>query len=800
MNLNTRINLILLPLIIGIFTAVAWLSNTEDLFYQKHAIEYELEHQLIELKNRLTFDLMLRDSFIQQVDNSNEFIRYMTNSAHYPNVREFQRLLDRLRLFANKSQTTIQSVHLLYSNREILFASEERDIFEEVKIPMVPSEFQWWNKVDSKITTNHRSFIFKDSDQKYQLGTIHIISKTSMAADMRNLQKVANLYMLIISDIDYLTTGIDYMATGYGSGILPEVNIELDYLNHDIETTIETTSDGEDVLGYLRHNMFSLTAIISRTSIQATMERQYFRTALKTIFLISISYFLLLMLINIQIIQPIRKLSKSISTNSGEPLKKFSGNDEVTILNNSYLSLLEDVQHLAKHDPLTKLANRTSFQNYFTRILEKNKRNKEPLGILFIDLDNFKQVNDIYGHNVGDELLIKFSHRLVECTRSTDSLTRFEPSDDVARLAGDEFAVVLSDIVDSKSVARVAQRLIDLFKDGFKVGDDKHNVKASIGIAMFPEDGTTVEELIKHADAAMYQAKAQGRNQFHFFTQSIAESLKLRTNVEKAIESSLRKNKFKLVYMPIFNSKTRTVTGYEVLIRSNNSLLKECGPEVFIPIAESSGFIKQIDYWVINEAFKIHQQITVKYPETYTIAINISGFQLHNSEFVTTLKALMQKHQINPSSVELEVTETALVRHDSQSADIMKEIKDTGVKLSLDDFGTGYTTFNQLIDYPIDKLKIDRSFVSNMNEDSGYDVMLKTMVNLAKLYNLSTVGEGVESESQAAYLQTLGCEYLQGFYLSKPLMKKDFIKLLDSNSLALNNDINHPSYKTSFLQ
>ena len=458
--------------------------------------------------------------------------------------------------------------------------------------------------------------------------------------------------------------------------------------------------------------------------------------------------------------------------------------------------MMSNISHLSKFDQLTNLANRSFFSGRLKRKLENHSKRQQRLAVLFIDLDNFKHVNDHFGHKTGDALLIQFSERLSDCIRATDDYMFMEKEGTIARLAGDEFAVVLSEISGSEVAASVAERLIEIFQDGFEVDNHTHNVRCSIGIALFPEDGSTVTELIQNADAAMYEAKAGGRNRYHFFTQEIADEIQKRIEIEIAIESALSDNQFALVYMPTFQAKSLKVVGAEVLLRSSHPVLQACGPEVFIPIAESNGMITQIDLWVIEQGFMNVQLFREHVDFHGVLSINISAVELHNKVFVDKVIALVDAYGIDTSKVEFEITETSFVAHDQQSIDTLKALKGLGFKLSLDDFGTGYTAFNQLIHYPVDTLKIDRSFVWAWGKGNEIDdTMLETMVRLASLYGLDTIAEGVETADQMDYLTELGCEAFQGFYFSKPIDGKHFEALVNENSVDLDDISFEPTPK-----
>lgn len=442
----------------------------------------------------------------------------------------------------------------------------------------------------------------------------------------------------------------------------------------------------------------------------------------------------------------------------------------------------EDIRKLAYYDSLTGLPNRWHIKTTLTRLLKRKSTDKQQVGILYIDLDNFKQVNDNYGHEVGDELLRTFSRRLKEVVRPTDIVGN-DRVDDLARLAGDEFIVVLDGLNISLEAGLVAERILKVFEGGLEVGGATHSVFASIGIAIYPQDATSPEKLLHNADIAMYKAKENGRNRFEFYTREIAEKLQQRHQIEDALKSALVQDQLKLVFMPIYDCQTLELISVEVLLRCDTPAMCGVGPEQFIPVAERTNLIKDIDLWVINNSLAslVELQSTIGYRGKF--CINISGVELQDDNFPSKVAALIRRHAVAPSCIEFEITETAIVQNDEQGIAILKQLRELGVSLALDDFGTGYTAFSQLIHYPADCLKIDRSFVGDLSsETDARNRMVKIIMNLAKLYELTVIAEGIETKEQLEYLQTIGCDRVQGFLLAQPLSWQNLVKLLVKNN------------------
>ncbi len=442
----------------------------------------------------------------------------------------------------------------------------------------------------------------------------------------------------------------------------------------------------------------------------------------------------------------------------------------------------DDVHRLAFYDSLTGLPNRWTLQINLERILKRRKEN-HIVALLYIDLDNFKHVNDNYGHEVGDKMLFHFGERLREIVRPNDlianDLLTNSLNDDAARLAGDEFVVILTNLINPIDAANIANRILQVFEGGFKIEDIVYPVYASIGVSICPDDSETSNELLRYADAAMYEAKRKGNNCLEFFTKDIANSLQQNQKIENGLRLALESNNFSLVYLPMFSCETMDIVGVEVLLRCQQPELDGHGPDDFIPVAESTGLIKSLDAWVLENSFKELVEVQMMTAFTGKLCINISGIELLDEEFPQTIGTLLDKHNLPSELIEFEITETSLVPDNPNVVKVLEQITGQGYSLALDDFGTGYTSFNQLILYPAGCLKIDRSFVRDIfsgNEARGK--MVQIIRNLADIYELRVVAEGVETQEQFEFLKDIGCDWVQGYYLSKPLDKNDLVDLI----------------------
>lgn len=412
------------------------------------------------------------------------------------------------------------------------------------------------------------------------------------------------------------------------------------------------------------------------------------------------------------------------------------------------------LKYQAQHDALTRLPNRLSFQNH----LKNQIASADSLSVLFVDLDHFKNVNDTKGHSTGDQLLCLAAKRLQKAAGSYGR---------VFRLGGDEFTVVADDI-DQDETQVLVDRILEQLRAPFTIDSREFFVTASIGVSRYPENGSTMETLLKNADLAMYFAKQNGRNKFKFFNSSMMSSTYCRSVLETDLRKAIKEEQFFLVYQPQVNIKSQEVVCLEALIRWQHPEHGKILPDVFIPLAEEIGLIEVIDEWVVAAVFEQYASWNSEGIAIDKIAVNVSPTSLRSESYLTHLKELMLKHNTR-DFLELEITENVFVEDTQQILQILNQIKALSIDIALDDFGTGYSSLSYLHKFPIDALKIDMSFIKEVSQEKDTDSIVQAIIKVAKSLNLSVVAEGVESEEQLMFLDREGCELAQGFYYSEPL-------------------------------
>ncbi|WP_150913767.1 bifunctional diguanylate cyclase/phosphodiesterase [Marinobacter halotolerans] len=419
----------------------------------------------------------------------------------------------------------------------------------------------------------------------------------------------------------------------------------------------------------------------------------------------------------------------------------------------------------ANYDILTGLPNRMLALDRLKLALAQARRENSLVGVMFLDLDNFKHINDTLGHDAGDNLLIEAARRISSCLRGTST---------VARLGGDEFLVVLPGLTNVDATTQVAQRILSTFEPPYLLNGQEVFVTTSIGISIFPHDSDNSGMLLQHADAAMYQAKNKGKSAYAVFAPEMTEVSHERLQMESLMRRALEQQEFELYFQPIVSTGSGQLSSAEALLRWNNPSLGMVMPDRFIPLAEETGLITPIGEWVLKEsclaAMRWREQTGMK----IGIAVNVSPRQFRDPSFVQTVMQALEQSGLEPDQLELEITERLILDNTIETADILRELDQSGIRLSVDDFGTGYSALSYLKSYPFDTLKIDKSFVQDVMKENDDASLVKAIINMAHSLGLRVIAEGVEEEAQTHFLEKEGCDFSQGYYYSRPLPATDF--------------------------
>lgn len=431
----------------------------------------------------------------------------------------------------------------------------------------------------------------------------------------------------------------------------------------------------------------------------------------------------------------------------------------------------EKIKFLAYHDALTRLPNRVLFEDRLGQALAMAARNKELVGVMFLDLDRFKTINDTFGHSAGDQLLQTVAERLMGCLRATDTVTR---------MGGDEFLLIITGLKDMTQITGVAEKLLSALFQPLKLEMIEITVSGSLGISVYPQDGNDQETLIRNADAAMYYAKSKGRNNYQLYDILMNASTKEKLLMEEALRKALIRGEFVLHYQPRQQITTGQITAVEALIRWNHPKLGLLYPSEFISLAEEIGVIVEIGEWVLRTAClqnKMWQEMGLK---PIRVSVNISGVQFQRDDYYHTVAQVVAETGLNPIWLELELTESMVMRNAPMTIAKLNQLHDFGVKISIDDFGTGFSSLSYLKLFPIDILKIDSSFIQDVSTESKDAAITKTIIGLSRRLKLNVVAEGVETYEQLSFLRSRKCNEIQGFIISKPLLVEDVASMLQN--------------------
>lgn len=434
----------------------------------------------------------------------------------------------------------------------------------------------------------------------------------------------------------------------------------------------------------------------------------------------------------------------------------------------------EHLVRLAHYDSLTSLPNRVFFNEMLTKILSHAKRQKTKLAILYIDLDSFKTINDALGHPVGDLVLKEIAARFLKTLRASDILSR---------LGGDEFVILLNDIDHPNFARTVAEKILKICSEPLKIKTHEFVLTTSIGICIYPEDGTSLEDLLKNADMAMYKAKQAGGGFFQYYTKEMDLEAHERIRLEAALRKAINRNEFLLYYQPKLQLTDGTIMGVEALIRWESPLLGLINPAKFIPLAEETGLILQIGEWVLREACRVNKSWQEQGYQPITIAVNLSAKQFRHQNIAQIVAAILTETKLEPQYLELEITETAIMDNVDFAVETLHALKKMGVKIAIDDFGTGYTSISYLKQFPVSVIKIDQSFIKELPNNYDDASITTAVIALAHSLDIKVVAEGVETPEQLQFLADHDCDMVQGYYLSQPLSEENMaLQLIKSDA------------------
>ncbi len=590
-------------------------------------------------------------------------------------------------------------------------------------------------------------------------------------------------------------------------------NVFAEYHRNNIREKIHVPENHKDGYSFgINHlsvfqQIFLDKELIGRIHIHSDLKELYYHIARNTgtiIFLIALSSFVALALVvKLQktITTPIMDLTRLMQTISKDRNYSLRASiqrkDEIGVLADGFNDMLEHIhsrdialeqsneqllkelnerkraeetiQYMAYYDSLTGLPNRSLFNDRLTQAIHRANRFQKKIAVMFLDLDRFKNINESLGHTIGDLLLKEIGERLKDSVRKENTVSRY---------GGDEFTIMFTDFNDMQDVAKIAQKILNIISQRLELKGNEIFITTSIGISLFPSDGTDAETLVKNADAAMYASKDYGRNNFQFYTSSMNSAILERMTLENLLRVAVKKNEFILHYQPILDIKSRLITGAEALVRWQHPDLGLIPPAQFIPIAEESGLIVIIGEYVLSNACyqaKLWQKSG--FPNL-DLSVNLSAKQFKQENLVEMIKRMLNSTGFDPKLLKLEITESTIMGDVAKISDILNKLHAIGIRLSIDDFGTGYSSLSYLKTFPIDAIKIDRSFLRGVPSDPNDIAIVNAITAMAKALNLKVIAEGIETEQQLEFLCSSDCDKGQGFLFSKPVSADEFTQLL----------------------
>ena len=438
---------------------------------------------------------------------------------------------------------------------------------------------------------------------------------------------------------------------------------------------------------------------------------------------------------------------------------------------NKIVELNKELEYTSLHDTLTGLPNRLFLNKRIDIIMQDAKKNNEKFAIIFLDLDHFKNINDTLGHDIGDALLQTVANLLKKSVRSHDL---------ISRIGGDEFIITIPGFNNENELLPIITNLLEEFRKDLLIKGYSLRLSTSIGVSIYPDDSDNVKDLMKYADIAMYKAKGDGRDNFSFFTQTMNKKIHNEVDIINDMQRAFYDNEFELYYQPKVDVNSGKTIGAEALLRWKHPSKGIIGPNIFIPLAESTGFILNLGKFVIEESTRTISKLNKLGYDNLIISINVSTRQFQNTNLLNDLTDMMIKNKVNPKQLGIEITESIMIKYVENTLLALQKIKELGVSIYIDDFGTGYSSLSYLKKFPIDTLKIDKSFIDDIdkNSDANESILVNTILDMGKNLGLKVIAEGVETKYQFDYLKKRKCDIIQGYYFAKPMCEEDFVKLL----------------------
>lgn len=801
--------ILILSVIIGLYFDYFLRDNfakttQERIDYAFHRFNIHLRETENELREGIAF---IKDD--EAILASIELINAYQNKTDYNAVlldeekkRLVEELLNRVKLSMNNDialydshdelvafvTKTSQGYYLAYVSYEkgkpIYFSRYEND-FEYTRHPFKPH----WLLPYKHIAYYSQKELLKNNGTitYHRFGNDLVIKSHQSLFDSEGKECIAHIEMShYVSKPYFLSLSKDLGIEVSSQAAIPEGINPSSSNKNTIFYDKEDHFNGVTSIKTINGNIYIIAAL-DKSTLQKLLNENRISFVILILAITLLTLWILKILFNRGVAQPLQSLmnqiekierhdySHSAIIHTGDELEAISRSvrrlaSTVNEREGALIASQKQLKYLSDTDPLTGLPNRRLLYILLQNGIEHAQQTEHSLGVIFLDLDQFKQINDTLGHEIGDILLQQVAQRLNNTLRISDTL---------ARIGGDEFNILIEGFKDQAEIEPIIEKILESFTIPFQCLDHEIRITASIGIALYPQDGQSIQTLIKNSDMAMYLSKDRGRNRYSFFSQNLADHIEEKSVLIRALKTAMDKNdEFSLVYQPKISTSTGKITAVEALIRWNSSELGPVPPDKFIPIAEETGIILALGAWILHQACSDFMHLRSEGAVLEHIGVNVSSLQLQNDDFLTTLNDVLDQTKIDPKCLEIELTESYLATDADHALSILRTLRNLNINIAIDDFGTGYSSMSYLQKLSVTRLKIDKSFIDDLPVSSESIAITRAIIALANTFGLSITAEGVENHDQLCFLQDEGCHEIQGYYYSKPLTLDELKKFI----------------------
>ena len=805
MHLQRQFNLVVIPLVIVPLLILGWLAYGYLLESERNKLVSIMHADITSLKQKINIEFSQAQSNIELLASDGIMTRYALIEDEYTRYNLYQKgLLSRFKSY--------QHAFPLYQEiRYILPDGYEDSHWSRADYNNITDEEElspWHQELLKNPSEVLNTILLNPDTGNKSLYSFHPLILRNINIEDLNTPKKLRGYLATTMKIDWLKQQLESTLIDEDCYIVfSDQDNNVIYSFGNLKLSNERNTEGE-VYQLQEKTIFGYKIVYKTLQSHAHSKANELATTILIITLSSIilTIIALITLLRFSVIQPLNKLaiaSKDISAGHLTSKVDLHSCDELEDISQGFNGMInslsendEKIRYIAYHDSLTQLPNRRMFHYLLANTIASTDRHKDQMGLFFLDIDNFKTINDSLGHDIGDKLLILFSQRVAGCLREEDSMVQPDQEKQIndieneliARLGGDEFTVVLPHLSKPADAAVIAQRIINSLQYDFQVEEHHFRITTSIGIAIYPSNGDTLEELIKHADIAMYHAKSQGKNNYQFYAEDLNEAISDRVERENDLRQAIELYQLEVYFQPQISLPDKNIYGFEALVRWIHPEKGMISPINFITLAEETGMIIELGDWVLKESCRIAKEWLDQGLLDFRISVNISSIQFKRQDVYQLISDSLKIFDLPAEYLTIELTESAIMSNQEDNLKTLSAIKKLGVKVSLDDFGTGYSSLSYLRSFPVDTLKIDRQFIIEAKKESEVRSIVSAIIQMAHALQLDVVAEGVEDEEQLKYLASINCDVIQGYYFSKPLPEMQALAFIKNNTLSLTSN------------